>query len=90
LTLAEFDYMALGHQQRQERAHESRIDNWRQTRLLATILINTNRGPNTLAISPQDLFELPGDPPPAPPMSEEDFDNTMARLAEFDTLKPAA
>ena len=84
MTLVELDYMARGYQRRQ-------TDGWRQTRLLATILVNVNRDPTkTAALSPEELFALPGDAPWEPALSEEDFEATMARLAEFDTLQPAA
>jgi hypothetical protein len=36
------------------------------------------------------VLPLPGDAPYAPPLSEAEFDDTMARLAEFDTLAFAA
>jgi hypothetical protein len=52
--------------------------------------VNAHRGPNQLGQTPEEFMALPGDPPPAPPMSEETFDETMSRLAEFDTLQPAA
>lgn len=90
MTFAEFDCMAWGYKQRQKREEHAQVEGWRQTRLLATILVNAHRGPNQLAQTPEEFMELPGDPPPAPPMSEEDFEATMARLAEFDKLQAAA
>ncbi len=61
-------------------------DAWRQTRLLGAILLNVNRGPGSLPVVPEEWMPLPGDAPPAPPMDEENFDDTMARLAAFDNL----
>jgi hypothetical protein len=82
--------MARGYLRRQDEKRERELDKWRRTRLVATILVNAHRGPNQLGQTPEEFMALPGDPPPAPPMSEETFDETMARLAEFDTLKTAA
>lgn len=82
--------MAWGYKRRQERREHDEVEQWRRTRLVATILVNAHRGPNQLAQTPEEFMPLPGDPPPAPPMSEETFDETMARLAEFDTLQAAA
>jgi hypothetical protein len=42
------------------------------------------------AYTPEEVLELPGDPPYTPALSAEEFDDTMARLAEFDTLLSAA
>lgn len=75
--------MARGYKARQTEA-------WQRTRWLGTILLNVNRAAGTPAIAPEDVLELPGDPPPAPPMSAEELDATLARLAEFDTLTAAA
>lgn len=82
--------MARGYLRRQEAKREREVDKWRRTRLVATILVNAHRGPSQLAQTPEEFLALPGDPPPTPPMSEEDFDATMARLAEFDNLQTAA
>jgi hypothetical protein len=82
--------MARGYLRRQERRERVEVEHWRRTRLVATILVNAHRGPNQLGQTPEEFMALPGDPPPAPPMSEETFDETMSRLAEFDTLQPAA
>jgi hypothetical protein len=82
--------MARGYLRRQEEKRERELDKWRRTRLVATILVNAHRGPNQLGQTPEEFMALPGDPPPAPPMSEETFEETMARLAEFDTLQTAA
>ena len=75
--------MARGYHRRQTEA-------WRRTRWLGTILLNVNRAPNTAAAAPEEVLSLPGDPPPAPPMSLTELDETLARLAEFDTLSAAA
>jgi len=61
-------------------------DQWRQTRLLAVIQLNTNRAPGTLAIVPEEWMPLYGDPPPVPPLDEAEFEDIMVRLAEFDKL----
>lgn len=61
-------------------------DQWRQTRLLAVIQLNINRAPGTLPVVPEEWMPLYGDAPPAPPMDEAEFEDTMARLAEFDKL----
>ncbi|WP_233635645.1 hypothetical protein [Hymenobacter setariae] len=82
--------MARGYRRRQERKEREEVEQWRRTRLVATILVNAHRGASQLAQSPEEFMALPGDPPPAPPMSEETFDETMARLAEFDNLQTAA
>lgn len=65
-------------------------DAWQRTRWLGTILLNVNRAAGTAAYAPEDVLALPGDPPPVPPMSSEELDDTLARLAEFDTLFSAA
>jgi hypothetical protein len=70
--------------------HRRQTEAWRQTRWLGTILLNVNRPPGMPAYLPQEVLELPGDPPYAPALSAEEFDDTMARLAEFDTLSAAA
>jgi hypothetical protein len=57
---------------------------------VATLLHNAHRGPNDYALTPEEFMLLPGDTPPPPPMDEETFDDTMARLAEFDTLPALA
>lgn len=75
--------MVRGYNARQTEA-------WRRTRWLGTILLNVNRAAGTPAITPEDVLELPGDPPPAPPMSAAELEETLARLAEFDTLTAAA
>jgi hypothetical protein len=75
--------MCQGYQRRQ-------TESWRQTRWLGTILLNVNRPPGMPAYAPEEVLSLPGDPPYAPPLSVEEFDDTMARLAEFDTLTSAA
>lgn len=62
----------------------------RPQRLVAAILLNAHRSSRDHAVAPEDIFYLYGDLPPAPPMDEETFEATMARLAEFDTLSPAA
>jgi hypothetical protein len=54
---------------------------------LGTILVNINRAEKTAAITPEELFALPGDPPPPEPMSLEEFDAIIARLGEFDKIK---
>ena len=83
MPLSEFDRRCRGYHRRQTEA-------WRRTRWLGTLLVNINRAHGTAPTEQQDLFTLPGDPPPAPPMSAEDLDATLARLAEFDTLTTAA
>lgn len=75
--------MARGYHRRQTEA-------WRRTRWLGTILLNVNRAANTPAIAPEEVFQLPGDPPPPPPMSVDELDETLAHLAEFDNLLAAA
>jgi hypothetical protein len=75
-------------QKREQERHEAaEIDAWRRTRLLGTILVNINRAEKTAAITPEELFALPGDPPPPEPMSLEEFDAIIARLGEFDKIK---
>jgi hypothetical protein len=74
-------------QKREQERHEADgIDAWRRTRLLGTILVNINRAEKTPAITPEELFALPGDPPAPEPyvMSDEEFAETMARLAQYD------
>ncbi|MVN78919.1 hypothetical protein GO988_21530 [Hymenobacter sp. HMF4947] len=78
--------MVRGYQRRAAAKQERQLEKWRQTRLVATILRNAHRGPNDVALTPEEFLALPGDRPPLPPMDEETFDATMARLAEFDTL----
>ena len=58
----------------------------RPHRLIAAILLNAHRGENEPAQRPEEVFYLYGDPPQEPPMQEEEFDATMARLAAFDNL----
>jgi hypothetical protein len=70
--------------------NDCQTQEWRRTRWLGTILLNINRAHGTPAYAPEDVLELPGDPPAAPPMSVEELDDTLARLAEFDTLFSAA
>lgn len=75
--------MARGYQRRH-------AEQWRRTRWLGTILLNAHRGAGDAPLAPEDVMHLYGDPPPAPPMDEETFEATMARLAEFDNLQNAA
>jgi hypothetical protein len=83
LTLSEFDRMCRGYHRRQTEA-------WRRTRWLGTILLNVNRAHDTPAYTPEEVLGLPGDLPPVPPMSVDELEETMARLAEFDALFSAA
>jgi hypothetical protein len=83
MPLSEFDRRCRGYHRRQTEA-------WRRTRWLGTILLNVNRAPNTPAYALEEVLGLPGDLPPAPPMSAAELDDTLARLAEFDTLFSAA
>lgn len=71
--------MARGYHRRQTEA-------WRRTRWLGTLLLNVNRGHTDPAYEPEEVLALPGDPPYAPKLNTEEFEDTMARLAEFDTL----
>lgn len=70
--------------------HRRQTEEWRRTRWLGTLLVNINRAHDAPAISPEELIQLPGDPPPTPPMSATELDERLARLAEFDTLFSAA
>jgi len=80
MTWREYLCLVQGYQHRQ-------AEEWRRTRLLATILLNVNRDPEKSApLSPEEVFWLPGDLPIALPMQEEEFEATMARLAAFDNL----
>jgi hypothetical protein len=76
-----------GYQRQQKRREVEEVEAWRRTRFLGTLLVNINRAEKTPAISPEELFFLPGDPPPPEPMSLEEFDAIIARLGEFDTLQ---
>ena len=80
--------MVRGYHRQQKREHERReaseIDAWRRTRLIGTMLVNINRAEKTPAITPEELFALPGDPPPPEPMTEEEYDAIMARMSTYD------
>jgi hypothetical protein len=76
-----------GYQRQQKRREADEVEAWRRTRLLGTILVNISRAEKTPAITPEELFFLPGDPPPPEPMSLEEFDAIMARMSEFDNLQ---
>jgi len=66
--------------------HRRNANQWRQTRLLATLQLNAHRPAHALPFVPEEWMPLYGDAPPTPPMDEQEFDETMARLAEFDKL----
>jgi hypothetical protein len=83
MPFSEFDRRRQGYRRRQANA-------WRRTRWLGTILLNVNRGPGTPAYTPEEVYPLEGDPPYTPALSAEELDDTLARLAEFDTLFSAA
>jgi hypothetical protein len=65
--------MGRGYQRREaERA--------KPLRLIATILLNVNRGERDAAVTPEEVMYLYGDVPPAPPeiLSEDEFDRIAA------------
>ena len=66
--------------------HRAQIRRYHHTRYLAAVNVNINRAKGTPVIEPSHLIWLPGDGPRSTgALSEEDFEATMARLAEFDT-----
>lgn len=77
LTYRELAYMAAGHSRRT-------LETWRRTRWLGTLIVNINRGPDTPAYSPEDLLELPGDPPPPPGPSQEEINALAAEVLALD------
>jgi hypothetical protein len=64
--------------------HRRQIRQYHHTRYLAAMLVNVNMGPDGTPVDPAELLPLPGDPPPPEPMSLEELDAELARIAELD------
>jgi hypothetical protein len=78
LTWREYLMMAAGFHRRQVRK-------WHHTRFLATVLVNVNRDPDSPPVTPEELMPLPGDAPAPEPMSLEELETELARVAAIDT-----
>jgi hypothetical protein len=76
MTLSEFDRRCRGYLRRE-------AEQWRRTRWLGTVQLNSNRGPDDAVLVPEEIMPLYGDLAPQETvqvMSEEEF-NRIAGLA---------
>lgn len=78
LTPVEFDRIGRGF-------HRARVQQWRNTRFLATTLINLNRDPKSPAYALEEVLPLPGDPRPEPVVVATP-EETAAQLRLLDEL----
>ena len=65
--------------------HRQQTEQWRHTRLLATVLLNVNRASDDAPLTPEEVMPLPGDAPAVVAMSEETFTQELARVAVLDS-----
>ena len=84
MTFRDFMRRVRAHRRQQEARYEERLDGWRQTRWLGTLLLNLNRGEDDPVQKPEEVLPLPGDPQPEE-ISPEELDAELARVAALDT-----
>lgn len=83
MTFRDFMRRVRAHRRRQQAQQAQRLDDWRQTRWLGTVLLNLHRAPDEPALTPEEVMPLPGDPAPEP-VDADAFDAEVARLATLD------
>ena len=64
--------------------HHQQVQKWARVRWLATAVYNAQRTEADTLVTPDMLLWLPGDAPPPPPMSAEEYAAEFARLSEMD------
>ena len=78
LTWRQYRMLAAGF-------HRRHVRRWQHTRALLTLLTNVHRDPDSPPVRASDLLPLPGDAPNEVPLSAEELDTELARVAEIDT-----